>query len=34
MDIVNKIKGVATGNRGHHGDVPRENIVIKEIVRD
>jgi peptidyl-prolyl cis-trans isomerase B (cyclophilin B) len=34
MDIVNKIKEVATGNRGHHGDVPRENIVIKEIVRD
>lgn len=34
MDVINKIKGVATGNRGHHGDVPKENVVIKEIVRD
>ncbi len=34
MDIVNKIKEVETGNRGHHGDVPVEDVVIKEIVRD
>ena len=34
MDVVNKIKGVATGNRGYHADVPKEDIVIKEIVRN
>ena len=29
MDVVNKIKGVATGNRGHvHQDVPVEDVVI------
>jgi peptidyl-prolyl cis-trans isomerase B (cyclophilin B) len=34
MDVVNKIKEVETGNRGGHGDVPIENVVINEIVRD
>lgn len=33
MDVVKKIEGVKTGNRGYHQDVPRENVVIKEIVR-
>ncbi len=33
MDIVNKIKKVKTGNRGYHSDVPKDHIVIKEIVR-
>ena len=34
MDVVNKIQEVETGNRGEHGDVPVEDIIIKEIVRD
>ena len=34
MDVVNKIAKVSTGFRGHHGDVPEEDVVIKEIVRD
>jgi peptidyl-prolyl cis-trans isomerase B (cyclophilin B) len=34
MDVVNKIKEVPTGRRGMHSDVPVENVVIKEIVRD
>ena len=34
MDVVNKIKEVETANRGPHGDVPVEDVVIKEIVRD
>ena len=34
MDVVNKIKKVPTGFHGPHGDVPKENVVIKEIVRD
>src|SRR5690606_34281032 len=29
MDIVNEIKGVRTGNRGYHADVPLENVVIE-----
>ncbi|XID74092.1 peptidylprolyl isomerase [Alkanindiges sp. WGS2144] len=29
MDVVNDIKKVRTGNRGHHGDVPVEDIVIE-----
>lgn len=33
MDAVNKIKGVKTGNRGFHQNVPSDNVVIKEIVR-
>ena len=30
MDVVNKIKGVDTGNRGGHQDVPVEDIVIEK----
>ena len=30
QDVVDKIKGVATGNRGMHQDVPREAVVIKK----
>jgi peptidyl-prolyl cis-trans isomerase B (cyclophilin B) len=33
MDVVEKIKSVPTGQKGPHGDVPVENVVIKEIVR-
>jgi peptidyl-prolyl cis-trans isomerase B (cyclophilin B) len=33
MDVVDKIKSVETGNRGAHGDVPVENVLIEEIVR-
>lgn len=29
MDIVNKIKGVPTGNAGGHQDVPRDGVVIE-----
>ncbi len=29
MDVVNKIKGVATGNAGGHQDVPRTPVVIE-----
>jgi peptidyl-prolyl cis-trans isomerase B (cyclophilin B) len=29
MDVVEKIKGVATGNSGYHQDVPLEDVVIK-----
>jgi len=28
MDVVDKIKAVATGQRGHHGDVPVKDVVI------
>jgi peptidyl-prolyl cis-trans isomerase B (cyclophilin B) len=28
QDVVDKIKGVATGTRGFHQDVPREDVVI------
>lgn len=31
MDVVNAIKGVKTGNRGHHQDVPVENVVITSV---
>lgn len=31
MEIVNKIKGVPTGNFGFHQDVPKETIVINSI---
>ena len=34
MDVVNAIKKVATGNHGAHGDVPIDNVIIKEIVRN
>ena len=29
MDVVDKIKGVKTGNRGGHQDVPVEDVVIE-----
>ncbi|MGE8559753.1 MAG: peptidylprolyl isomerase [Acinetobacter sp.] len=29
LDVVNEIKGVRTGNRGYHADVPLENVVIE-----
>jgi len=28
QDIVDKIKGVPTGNRGMHQDVPRDDVII------
>ncbi|PWK53378.1 peptidylprolyl isomerase [Pleionea mediterranea] len=31
MDVVNRIKGVATGNMGGHGDVPKEEILIESM---
>ena len=30
MDVVNKIKGVKTGGRAGHQDVPKEDVVILE----
>ena len=32
MDVVDKIEGVATGNRGGHGDVPTEDVLILKAV--
>ena len=29
MDVVNKIKGVPTGNQGFHQDVPRDTVLIE-----
>lgn len=31
MDVVNKIKAVETGRYGHHGDVPKEPVVINSV---
>jgi peptidyl-prolyl cis-trans isomerase B (cyclophilin B) len=31
-DIVDRLKGVATGNRGGHGDVPKTDVVIEKAV--
>jgi peptidyl-prolyl cis-trans isomerase B (cyclophilin B) len=31
-DIVDKLKSVATGNRGGHGDVPQQDVVIEKAV--
>lgn len=31
MDVVQKIEAVATGQKGHHGDVPASDIVIEKI---
>ena len=31
-DVVDKIKAVRTGNRGGHGDVPTEDVVIEKAV--
>ena len=32
-DVVDKIKGVPTGNHGHHGDVPKTPVVINKVTR-
>ncbi len=32
MDVVNKIKGVPTGSRMGHQDVPVENVIINQVV--
>ena len=31
MDVVDKIKGVETGNKSHHQDVPVEDVVIESV---
>lgn len=31
MDVVQSIEKVATGNRGGHGDVPMEDVVIEKV---
>ncbi|BCV37139.1 MULTISPECIES: peptidylprolyl isomerase [Shewanella] len=31
MDVVNAIKGVSTGNRGMHQDVPLEAVIIEKV---
>jgi peptidyl-prolyl cis-trans isomerase B (cyclophilin B) len=31
MDVVDKIKGIATGNKGFHQDVPLEPVVIEKV---
>jgi peptidyl-prolyl cis-trans isomerase B (cyclophilin B) len=33
LDVVDKIKGVATGSKGGHGDVPLKDVVIKSVRR-
>ena len=30
QDVVEKIKGVATGNKGMHQDVPKESVIIQK----
>ena len=34
MDVVEAIKGVATGTSGHHADVPVEDVVIEKVTID
>ena len=34
MDVVEKIKGVKTANKGGHGDVPVEDVVIKSVKKE
>jgi peptidyl-prolyl cis-trans isomerase B (cyclophilin B) len=34
MDVVDKIKGVDTGNKGHHQDVPVEDVLIESVEVD
>lgn len=34
MDVVDRIRAVATGNRGGHQDVPRETITIERVSID
>jgi peptidyl-prolyl cis-trans isomerase B (cyclophilin B) len=31
MDVVNKIKGVKTGSKGFHQDVPKEAVIIQKV---
>ncbi|WP_348650924.1 peptidylprolyl isomerase [Parendozoicomonas sp. Alg238-R29] len=31
MDVVDKISDVRTGQRGMHGDVPKESVIIKSV---
>ena len=31
MDVVDKIKGVKTGNQGFHQDVPKDDVVIQSV---
>lgn len=31
-DVVDKIRAVKTGQKGHHGDVPKEDVVIEKAV--
>ena len=31
-DVIDRIKGVSTGNRGGHGDVPKTDVVIEKAV--
>ena len=31
MDVVNKIKGVKTGSKGFHQDVPQEDVIIQSV---
>jgi peptidyl-prolyl cis-trans isomerase B (cyclophilin B) len=33
MDVVDKIKGVTTGSRGHHDDVPVKDVTITSVKR-
>lgn len=33
MDVVDKIAGVATGNHGMHGDVPKEPVTMNRVRR-
>ena len=34
MDVVDAIAAVPTGSRGMHRDVPTENVVILDVIRD
>ncbi len=34
MDVVDRIKGVRTGSKGGHDDVPTEPVVIESVSRD
>ncbi len=34
MDVVEKIRTVKTGNKGHHGDVPIEPVIFESVVVD
>jgi peptidyl-prolyl cis-trans isomerase B (cyclophilin B) len=33
LDVVDKIKAVKTANKGHHGDVPVQDVIIQSIRR-